>query len=180
MSGCFAFFLNLSMQDVSSCRFPVIWSESKVNKPVGHEKAGRLSGIALSEIVQISERARQMRAEGRDVIALSTGEPDFPSPPEVIEAAHHAALSGQTRYTPTAGTPGLRAEIARQAGADPANTLVSTGAKQVLANAMLATLDPGDEVIIPAPYWTSHADIVRLTEGVPVILPCPMETGFKL
>lgn len=153
---------------------------TKPNSSTTHRPADRLSGIALSEIVQISERARQMRAEGRDVIALSTGEPDFPTPPEVIEAAHQAALNGQTRYTPTGGTPELRAEIARRAGVEPANTLVSTGAKQVLANAMFATLNPGDEVIMPAPFWTSYADIVRVAGGTPVVVPCPVSQGFKL
>ncbi|KRS14988.1 pyridoxal phosphate-dependent aminotransferase [Roseovarius indicus] len=153
---------------------------TKANSSAAHRPATRLSGIALSEIVQISERARQMRAEGRDVIALSTGEPDFPTPPEVIEAAHQAALAGQTRYTPTAGTPDLRAEVARQAGAEPANVIISTGAKQVLANTMLATLNPGDEVIMPAPFWTSYADIVRMAGGTPVVLPCPLSQNFKL
>ena len=142
--------------------------------------ASRLAEISLSEIVRIAERARQMRAGGRDVISLGTGEPDFPTPPQVIEAAHRAALAGQTGYPPTAGTPELREAVAEKHGCAPAQTIISTGAKQVIANAMLATLDPGDEVIIPAPFWTSYADIVRLAEGVPVILPCPMETGFKL
>jgi len=153
---------------------------TKANSSAIHRPADRLSGIALSEIVQISERARQMRAEGRDVIALSTGEPDFPTPPEVIEAAHQAALAGQTRYTPTAGTPDLRAEVARLAGTDPTNVIISTGAKQVLANTMLATLNPGDEVIMPAPFWTSYADIVRMAGGTPVVLPCPLSQSFKL
>lgn len=151
-----------------------------MNKSVRHEKAGRLSAIALSEIVQISEKARALRAEGRDILAFSTGEPDFPTPPEVIEAAYRAARDGQTGYPPTAGTPALREAVAGTQGRAPAEVIVSTGAKQVIANAMLATLDPGDEVIIPAPYWTSYADIVRLAEGVPVILPCGMESGFRL
>lgn len=151
-----------------------------MNKMVRHKPAGRLSEIALSEIVQISERTRQLRAEGRDILALSTGEPDFPTPPEVKDAAHRAALAGQTTYPPTAGTPELRTAVAEVAGRTPAEIIISTGAKQVLANAMLATLDPGDEVIIPAPYWTSYADIVRLAQGVPVILPCPADAGFKL
>jgi aspartate aminotransferase len=139
-----------------------------------------MNGIALSEIVQISERAGRLRAEGRDIVALSTGEPDFPTPGHVIAAAHDAALKGQTKYPPTAGTPALRDAIASKAGVGRNNVLVSTGAKQVLANAMLASLDAGDEVISPAPYWTSYSDIVAMAGGKSVIVSCPMEDGFKL
>ncbi|TMV10053.1 pyridoxal phosphate-dependent aminotransferase [Ruegeria sediminis] len=146
----------------------------------GFRRAGRLDGIELSEIVRITERAAQLRAQGVDVIALSTGEPDFPTPPHVVEAAHRAAQDGQTRYPPTAGTPALRAAIAAEAGAEPANVIVSTGAKQVLAGAFLASLDPGDEVIAAAPFWTSYADMVKLAGGVPVVLDCPPAQGFKL
>lgn len=143
-------------------------------------RAGRMNGIALSEIVQISEKAARLRAEGRDIIALSTGEPDFPTPPHVIAAAHDAALKGLTKYPPTAGTPALRDAIASRAGTGRDNVMVSTGAKQVLANAMLASLDEGDEVVIPAPYWTSYSDIVAMAGGKSVIVSCPMEDGFKL
>lgn len=146
----------------------------------GFRRAGRLDGIELSEIVQISERAAQLRAGGADIVALSTGEPDFPTPAHVIEAAHRAALAGQTRYPATAGTPALRAGIASDAGVEPANVIVSTGAKQVLAGAFMATLDPDDEVITTAPFWTSYADMVRLAGGVPVVLDCPGDQGFKL
>jgi aspartate aminotransferase len=142
--------------------------------------SSRLDGIDLSEIVRLSEKAARLRAEGLDIIALSTGEPDLPTPARVVEAAHVAAMSGQTRYTATAGTAELRDAIARGAGVARENTIVSTGAKQVIANAMLATLDPGDEVIMPAPFWTSYADMVRLASGIPVIVPCQAETGFKL
>lgn len=154
--------------------------DTYMNKPAIHRKAARLSSIELSEIVKISEQARRMKADGRDILALSTGEPDFPTPPEVIEATHKAALDGQTGYPPTAGTPELRAAVAARQGVAAAEVVISTGAKQVIANAMLATLNPGDEVIIPAPFWTSYADIVRMAGGVPVVLPCPMEAGFKL
>ncbi|EAR51778.1 aspartate aminotransferase [Oceanicola granulosus HTCC2516] len=148
--------------------------------PAPFRRAERLAGIEISEIVQLSERAAELRRAGQDVVALTTGEPDFPTPPHVVAAAHAAAEAGQTRYPPTAGTPELRAAIARQAGAEAAEVLVSTGAKQVLANAMLATLDPGDEVLIPAPFWTSYGDIVALAGGRPVRLPCPAADGFKL
>ncbi|KUJ76264.1 aspartate aminotransferase [Ruegeria marisrubri] len=146
----------------------------------GFRRAGRLDGIELSEIVQISERAAQLRAQGVDVIALSTGEPDFPTPPHVVEAAHKAALDGQTRYPATAGTPALRSAIAEQAGVESAQVIVSTGAKQVLVGAFLATLDPGDQVITTAPFWTSYADMVKLAGGVPIVLNCPRKQGFKL
>lgn len=142
--------------------------------------APRLNGLEISEIVQITERAAAFKAAGREIIALSTGEPDFPTPDHVIEAAHAAALAGKTRYPATMGTAELRAEIARDAGAIPSEVIISTGAKQVIANAMLATLDAGDEVIMPAPYWTSYSDIVAMAGGVPVVLPCPIEAGFKL
>lgn len=140
----------------------------------------RLDGLDLSEIVRLSERAARLRAQGQDIIALSTGEPDLPTPAHVVEAAHLAALDGQTRYPPTAGTPALRAAIAARGDVTPSQTIVSTGAKQVIANALLATLNPGDEVVIPAPYWTSYADMVRLAGGVPMIVSCPAQTGFKL
>ena len=144
------------------------------------ERAVRLNGIALSEIVQISEQAARLKADGRDIIALSTGEPDFPTPGFVIERAHAAALQGTTRYTPTAGTNDLRLAIAKDAGCTARNVIVSTGAKQVLANALLATLNTGDEVILPTPFWTSYADMVTLAGGVPVRVPCGMADGFKL
>ncbi|QYX55570.1 pyridoxal phosphate-dependent aminotransferase [Roseovarius sp. SCSIO 43702] len=143
-------------------------------------RATRLEGLELSEIVQVSEAARAMRAEGHDVVALSTGEPDFPTPDHVIEAAHQAALDGDTNYTPTGGTVALRAVVARGAGVDMSQTVISTGAKQVIANAMLATLDEGDEVVIPVPYWTTYSDVVRMSGGTPVLVECPMEAGFRL
>ncbi|HCE70488.1 MAG TPA: aspartate transaminase, partial [Ruegeria sp.] len=92
-----------------------------ISSDTGFRRAGRLDGIELSEIVQISERVAQLRADGADIVALSTGEPDFPTPTHVIEAAHRAALAGQTRYPATAGTPALRAAIAAEAGVEPAN-----------------------------------------------------------
>lgn len=155
--------------------------------PIAHEEAAftparRLAGLALSEIVQISEAAAALKREGRDIVSLATGEPDFPTPPHVIEAAHAAALAGQTKYPPTAGLPALRAAIAERApGPDcaAAQVVVSTGAKQVIASALLATLDPGDEVIIPTPYWTSYSDMVAMAGGTARLIPCGIEAGFK-
>ncbi|RGP35271.1 pyridoxal phosphate-dependent aminotransferase [Pseudotabrizicola alkalilacus] len=143
-------------------------------------RAHRISNLEISEIVQISERAAARKVQGYDIVSLSTGEPDFPTPDHVIEAAHGAALAGQTRYTATLGTAALRAAIADDAGARPDEVIVSTGAKQVIANAMLATLDAGDQVVMPAPYWTSYSDIVTMAGGTPVIVPCAMTEGFKL
>lgn len=142
--------------------------------------ADRLNGLELSEIVQISERAARLRSQGVDVIALSTGEPDFPTPDFVIEAALQAARDGQTRYTATKGTLALRAAAAREHGRETDEVIISTGAKQVLANALLATVNPADEVIMPAPFWTSYADMVRIAGGMPVIVACPLSQNFKL
>ncbi len=143
-------------------------------------RARRLDRIELSEIVEISERAARLRAEGRDILSLSNGEPDMPTPPQVVEAANRAALDGKTKYPPTAGVLELRAAISVRYGVEASQTMISTGAKQVIANCMLATLDAGDQVIMPAPYWTSYSDIVRMCGGVPVEVACPMEHGFKL
>ncbi|QFT60881.1 Aspartate aminotransferase (plasmid) [Sulfitobacter sp. THAF37] len=143
-------------------------------------KAHRIDGMALSEIVAITEEAARLRAAGHDVLALSTGEPDFATPAHICEAAQRAMQTGQTRYPATAGTPALRSAIAQQAGVEPGNVIVSTGAKQVLSNIFLATLNPGDEVIVPAPYWTSYSDIVALSGGKTTVLPCGADAGFKL
>jgi len=146
----------------------------------GFRRASRIEALEISEIVQLSERAAAMRAAGRDVVALSTGEPDFPTPAHVVEAAHTAALAGKTRYPATMGTAELRGTIAAANNVTRGEVIVSTGAKQVLANAMLATLEPGDEVIMPAPYWTSYSDIVAMAGGLPVVVTCTMEQNFKL
>ncbi|MEM9395365.1 MAG: pyridoxal phosphate-dependent aminotransferase [Pseudomonadota bacterium] len=148
------------------------------SKPI--QRADRLDGLELSEIVQTSEQAARLRQQGHDVISLSTGEPDFPTPGFVIDAAMIAAREGETRYTPTAGTIELRSAVAAEHGREPSEVIISTGAKQVLANALLATVNPGDEVIIPAPFWTSYADMVRIAGGIPKIITCPVEQGFKL
>lgn len=143
-------------------------------------RADRLNGLELSEIVRISEKAAYLRKQGRDVVALSTGEPDFPTLDFVIDAAMVAARSGATRYTPTAGTIELRSAVAAEHGRQPGEVVISSGAKQVLSNAIFATVNPGDEVIIPAPFWTSYADVVRIAGGVPVIVKCGVEQRFKL
>lgn len=146
------------------------------------DKSQRIATLALSEIVQISENAASMKAQGYDVLSLSTGEPDFSTLPHICAAATVAMEDGQTRYTPTAGTPALRNAIADNATFDAAseNVIVSTGAKQVLANLFLASLNDGDEVIMPAPYWTSYSDIVGFADGTCVVVTCGPEQCFKM
>jgi len=148
--------------------------------------AARLSKISPSQTIAISTKARALKAEGRDIISLSAGEPDFDTPDHIKKAAIAAIEQGETKYTDVAGTLALRTAVAERfrldSGLDykPDEIIVSTGGKQVIYNAMLATLDPGDEVIIPAPCWVSYPDIVALAEGTAVLVPCPAETGFKL
>jgi aspartate aminotransferase len=148
--------------------------------------AARLNKISPSQTIAISTKARALKAEGRDIISLSAGEPDFDTPGNVKQAAIRAIESGDTKYTDVAGTPALRKAVAakfkRDSGIDykPEEIIVSTGGKQVIYNAMVATLDPGDEVIIPSPCWVSYPDIVALAEGTPVIVPCGQNNGFKL
>ena len=148
--------------------------------------ADRLTKISPSQTIAISSKARALRAAGRDVISLSAGEPDFDTPEHIKQAAMRAIAAGQTKYTDVAGTPQLRRAVAekfrRDSGLDyaPDEIIVSTGGKQVIYNAMVATLNPGDEAIIPSPCWVSYPDIVALAEGTPVIVPCGQNHGFKL
>lgn len=148
--------------------------------------AGRLGRIKPSQTIAMSMRARDLKAQGRDIIALAAGEPDFDTPEHIRDAAKAAIDKGDTRYTNVDGTPALKAAIAakfkRENNLDykPSQIIVGTGGKQVLYNALMATLDPGDEVIIPAPYWVSYPDMVELAEGKPVFVSCPQSSGFKL
>ncbi|MDQ7251031.1 pyridoxal phosphate-dependent aminotransferase [Dongia sedimenti] len=146
----------------------------------------RLAGINPSETVAAAARMSAMKAAGRDVIALTSGSPDFDTPEHVRQAATLAIERGETRYTDVKGTAELRRAIAAKFERDSGiryeldEIMASTGAKQVIYNAMLATINPGDEAIIPAPCWVSYPDIVGLAEGKPVIVPCKAESGFKL
>jgi aspartate aminotransferase len=148
--------------------------------------AERLSRIKPSPTIAVTQKARELKAAGRDVIGLGAGEPDFDTPDNIKEAAIAAIRAGQTKYTAVDGTPELKEAIAgkfsRENGLDyePAQITVGTGGKQVLYNALMATLDPGDEVIIPAPYWVSYPDMVLLAEGSPVFVSCGQNHGFKL
>ncbi|WEX79391.1 pyridoxal phosphate-dependent aminotransferase (plasmid) [Sinorhizobium numidicum] len=148
--------------------------------------ADRLKNVSVSASAAMTQRARDLASRGIDVVSLSSGEPDFPTPPHAIEAAHAAALAGDTKYPPLDGTPALKAAIARKFKRDnnldyeSSQILVSGGGKQVIFNAVLATCNPGDEVAIPSPSWISYADIVRFAGGVPVPVTCSHENGFKL
>jgi aspartate aminotransferase len=148
--------------------------------------AARLDRIQPSLTIAISTVARRMIAEGRNVISLSQGEPDFDTPRNIKDAAIRAMEKGETKYTDVSGTPALRKAVAekfrRDNGIDykPEEIIISTGAKQVLFNAMVSTLNAGDEVIIPSPCWVSYPDIVTLADGKPVLVPCGQNNGFKL
>ncbi len=148
--------------------------------------AKRLSVIKPSPTIAVSQKARDLQAEGRDIISLGAGEPDFDTPQHIIDAAKKALDEGMTRYTAVNGVPELLDAISAKFKRD--NDLdygrdeihVSCGGKPVIFNAMMASLNPGDEVIVPAPYWVSYPDIAVLFGGVPVIVDCPKESNFKL
>jgi aspartate aminotransferase len=148
--------------------------------------APRMSGIHASPASILRRRARELRAAGRDIIELSSGNPDFATPDHVIAAAHAAARRGETRYTDVDGTPELKQAVRAALLRDhrlsyaPDEIVICNGSTQALFNALLATLAPGDEVIVPAPYWAPYLDQVRLAGGTPVIVPCPQNNGFKL
>jgi aspartate aminotransferase len=151
-----------------------------------HLTAERLDRISPSLTIAISSKARALKAQGRDIISLSAGEPDFDTPQFVKDAAIKAIQDGETKYTDVAGTPALRKAVAESFKRDygieyaPEEIIISTGGKQVIFNAMVATLDAGDEVIIPSPCWVSYPDIVTLADGKPVLVPCGQNNGFKL
>ena len=147
--------------------------------------AKRLDRVELAASVQMTIKARALKAAGKPVITLTTGEPNFDSPPHAIEAAHQAALAGDTKYPPQDGTRQLKEAIQRKfkrdSGLDYAleEISVGNGGKQCLFNAIMATVDPGDEVVIPVPSWIAYAQMVQLCEGVPVLVNCPQNNGFK-
>uniref|UniRef100_B0T0G3 Aminotransferase n=1 Tax=Caulobacter sp. (strain K31) TaxID=366602 RepID=B0T0G3_CAUSK len=149
-------------------------------------ESAALRRIAPSATIAISAKARALKAAGRDVIALSAGEPDFDTPDNIKEAGIAAIRAGKTKYTDPDGMPELKAAICakfkRENGLDykPSQVHVAPGGKPVIYNALVATLDPGDEVIIPAPYWVSYPDMVLLAGGTPVAVETTAESGFKL
>ena len=149
-------------------------------------RAGRLARVQVSEIVQIAEAARERRAAGENVIGLGTGEPNFDTPQHVKDAAAQAMADGDTKYPTNSGNLGLREAICRKFARENSLTfdvdqvIVSTGAKQVLFCAMLATLERNDEVVIPGPYWSSYIDMVEVCGGHSKVVGCGPDVGYKL
>ncbi|MBI2772209.1 MAG: pyridoxal phosphate-dependent aminotransferase [Burkholderiales bacterium] len=148
--------------------------------------SARVARARISASAASAQRTRELRAAGVDIIGLSQGEPDFATPDHVIEAAHRAMREGQTRYTPVDGTPELKEAIVAKFQREnrltfrPENISASAGGKQVLYNALMATVDAGDEVIIPAPSWVAYAIMTEFAEGVPVWIPTGPENRFKI
>src|ERR1700731_3483206 len=149
--------------------------------------AQSLKRIKPSATIAVTDKARALKSAGRDVIGLGAGEPDFDTPDNIKEAAIKAIRDGRaSKYTAVDGIAELKAAIARKFKREnaldykPAQIIVSTGGKQVLYNALMATINPGDEVIIPAPYWVSYPEMVALAGGEPVAVVCTAEHGFKL
>jgi len=145
-----------------------------------------LGRLTESATLAMARKARELKDQGIDVISLSLGEPDFDTPDPIKEAGIAAIRANDTHYTPVPGTAALRQAISRKFLRDnglsytPEQIVVSNGAKQTIANAVLALVDPGDEVILPAPYWVSYEDLVRLADGVPVILPTDISSDYKI
>ena len=145
-----------------------------------------LKRIKPSPTIAVTSKAREMRAAGKDVIGLGAGEPDFDTPDNIKEAAIQAIKRGDTKYTAVDGTPALKKAIKQKFSRENNLTYeldeisVGTGGKQVLYNAFMATLNPGDEVIIPAPYWVSYPDMVLLAGGKPKIVKCSEKNEFKI
>lgn len=148
--------------------------------------ADTLSRVKPSATIAITQKARDLKAQGREIISLSVGEPDFDTPDNIKKAAIAAIERGETKYTPVSGIVPLREAVAkkfkRENGLDykPSQTIVATGGKHILFNAFLASLNPGDEVVIPAPFWVSYPDMVLIAGGTPVIVQTTMQHGFKL
>ena len=146
----------------------------------------RLARIKPSPTIAMTTRAGELRAEGRDIISLSAGEPDFDTPQNIRDAAKDAIDQGHTRYTPVDGTASLKKAICQKFKNEnglvytPSQITVGTGGKQILFNAFMATLNDGDEVIVPAPYWVSYPDMVLLAGGTPVFVECTLDQGFRL
>ncbi|GLK82862.1 pyridoxal phosphate-dependent aminotransferase [Ancylobacter defluvii] len=148
--------------------------------------AERLARVKPSPTVMLNGRVAELAAQGRSVLSLVAGEPDFDTPEHIKQAAKDAIDRGDTKYTAVNGTPALRAAIARKFEREnglaykPDEIIVGSGGKQVVYNALMASLSAGDEVIIPAPYWVSYPEMVLLAEATPVIVPCAPEKGFRL
>ncbi len=148
--------------------------------------SSRLQRFAEPETLRMAKMGRELRAKGFDVIDLSLGEPDFDTPEHIKEATKKAVAENWSHYPPVAGYPELREAICTKLKRDnnldykPENILVSTGAKQSIANLIMALVDTGDEVVIPTPYWVSYSEIVKMSEGVPVMIRTTAESGYKV
>jgi aspartate aminotransferase len=148
--------------------------------------ADALSRVKPSATIAVTQKARELKAKGRDVIGLGAGEPDFDTPDNIKNAAIDAIRRGETKYPPVSGIAPLREAIAKKFKREnnldyrPEQTIVGTGGKQILFNAFMATLNPGDEVVIPAPYWVSYPEMVALCGGTSTFAPTTGENGFKL
>ena len=148
--------------------------------------AERMERIETSPSSVATQRARELRAEGRDIVALTQGQPDFPTPDHVMDAASAAMKRGETTYTPVGGTPVLKDAIQRkfkrENGLDYGHDqiIASNGAKQTIFNAIQATVEPGDEIVIAAPFWGSYVEMAKYVSGVPVLVECCEKNGFKL
>lgn len=148
--------------------------------------AARIHRIKPSPSSMAGQRARELRATGRDIVGLTSGEPDFDTPENVTEAVIRAMKASKTKYTDVGGTPELKQAVSEKFRRDngieyaPSELIVGTGAKQIIFNALMCTVETGDEVVVPAPYWVSYPDIVLLAGGTPVVVQCSPEHGFKL
>ena len=146
----------------------------------------RVQRIKPSPTLAITSKAAELRAQGKDIIGLGAGEPDFDTPDHIKQAAIEAINAGKTKYTPVDGTPGLKKAVVdkfkRENGLDyeAGQILVSSGGKQSFFNMALALLNDGDEAIIPAPYWVSYPDMVKVAGGVPVVLETDLDSRFKI
>ncbi|MDP2423052.1 MAG: pyridoxal phosphate-dependent aminotransferase [Bacteroidales bacterium] len=151
-----------------------------------NQLSNRVNALAESETLAMTRKSRELKAQGHDVINLSIGEPDFNTPSFIKESAKKALDQNYTHYSPVSGFQELREAICHKLNRDnqleykPEQIVVSTGAKQSLANAMLALLNPGDEVIIPIPYWVSYKELVKLSEAISVFIPTNIESDFKI
>src|SRR6185437_5433938 len=146
----------------------------------------RINRIAEPQTIRMAKLSRELKAQGIDIVDLSLGEPDFRTPEYICEAATEAMEEGYTKYPPVACFPELRKAICEKLKRDnnleysPEEIIVSTGAKQSIANVIMSLVDPGDEVIIPTPYWVTYSAQVALAEGVVKFIPCDIDTDFKL
>ena len=167
-------------------RKKTVATENKKFKIMQEKLSNRINSMATSQTLAMAAKARELKAEGKDIIGLSLGEPDFNTPDFIKEAAIQAINDNYNSYTPVDGYVELKDAIINKFKRDNNLTydrsqiVVSTGAKQSLANVAMVVLNPGDEVLLPCPYWVSYAEIVKLAEGVPVEVPTSVETDFKI